>query len=74
MPFEAILLKQLRVEGFNIRNHVGQFGEASARLEALAEQGLLRQIDSVVHGLDAAPDALDGLLTGRYIGKVVVEL
>ena len=73
-PFEAILLKQLRVEGFNIRNHVGRFGEALARLEAMVEQGVLQQVENVVHGLETAPDALYGLLTGRYAGKVVVEL
>jgi NADPH-dependent curcumin reductase CurA len=40
----------------------------------MADQGLLQQVESVVHGLDAAPDALDGLLSGRYTGKVIVEL
>ena len=73
-PFALILMRSLRVEGFNLRAHATRFDGALAKLRALADAGKLRQVDAVSHGLASAPAALCGLLQGRFFGKVVVEL
>ena len=72
--FKTILLGRLCVQGFNIRDHAARFEAAFQKLVALADRGLLKQIDSACRGLEGAPGALRDLLAGRHVGKVVVEI
>lgn len=72
--FEPVLFKQLRVQGFNVRAHAEKFDHAIGILRSLADRGELTQLDSRSHLLESAPNALCGLLEGRYVGKVIVEL
>jgi NADPH-dependent curcumin reductase CurA len=69
---ELILTQRLRVQGFNVRDHLAGFDAAIARLTAMADDGRLRQVDTVIPGLDRAPQALVALLHGAYAGKVLV--
>ena len=72
--WELTLMRRLRVQGFNVRDHL-QHLEASVRqLVSLADRGLLMQVDTVIQGLENAPATLLGLLNGKYTGKVLVEL
>jgi NADPH-dependent curcumin reductase CurA len=73
-PLEAILLRRLRVQGFNVRDHVDRFDCATDRLVGLADRGMLIQVDTILRDLKSAPRALCGLLNGQYTGKVLVEL
>ncbi len=72
--WELMLMRRLRVEGFNVRDHFDQLESAVLQLAALADRGLLVQVETVIRGLENAPATLVGLLSGKYKGKVLVEL
>lgn len=72
--WELMLMRRLRVEGFNVRDHLDQLERAVLELASLADCGLLVQVETVIRGLENAPATLVGLLSGKYKGKVLVEL
>jgi NADPH-dependent curcumin reductase CurA len=51
---------------------MAEHAAAAQALQALADAGKLRQIDTLCDGLASAPGALVGLLRGSMVGKVVV--
>ncbi len=70
-----ILMRQrLEVRGFLVHDYASRFGEARSALEDLVRLGRLQAVQTVVHGLEAAPAALCDLLAGRAVGKVVVRV
>lgn len=72
--YANILMKRARVEGFIILDYAPRFGEAVAKLGQWLAEGRLRYRLDVVEGLEHAPAALRGLLTGSNIGKRVVKV
>ncbi|MCC7326852.1 MAG: NADP-dependent oxidoreductase [Burkholderiales bacterium] len=69
-----ILTNRLKVQGFIVSDHMELWPRALAELSALAASGKLRPRESIVHGIEAAPAALLGLLNGRNLGKQLVQL
>jgi NADPH-dependent curcumin reductase CurA len=51
-----------------------RYGEALADLASRVAAGKLRYKESVVEGLENAPQGLIGLLSGRNFGKQLVKL
>ena len=45
---EAILLRRLRVQGFNVRDHADRFEASVERLIGMADSGKLIQVDSMI--------------------------
>lgn len=77
MPLKApaiILTMRLLVQGFIVTEHLDLWPEALGTLVALVAQGKLRYRESVVDGLEHAPDALIGLLQGENFGKQIVKI
>ncbi len=72
--WELMLMRRLRVEGFNVRDHLDQLEVSVLQLASLADRGVLAQVETVIRGLENAPATLLGLLNGKYTGKVLVEL
>jgi NADPH-dependent curcumin reductase CurA len=70
---KLISFRRLRVEGFSVRDHVSDHANAAQALLKLADAEQLRQIETILEGLSAAPRALVGLLRGEMIGKVIVS-
>ena len=48
--------------------------EALAELSGHVASGKLKYRETVAHGIESAPDAFFGLLTGKNFGKQVVKL
>jgi NADPH-dependent curcumin reductase CurA len=69
-----VLTKRLRVEGFNVREHMSAHPDFIARATTWLLDGRLRSTQTVVQGLDCAVDAFRDLLAGRNIGKMLVRL
>jgi NADPH-dependent curcumin reductase len=69
-----ILTMRLLVQGFIITEHLDLWPEALSILTALVSQKKLRYRESIVDGLEHAPDALIGLLQGKNFGKQIVKL
>ncbi|OYR52066.1 NADP-dependent oxidoreductase [Halorubrum sp. Ea1] len=63
-----------RVEGLLVSDFATRFGEASERLGRWVASGELTHRETVVDGLENAPDAFLGLFAGDNIGKQVVRV
>ena len=69
-----ILVRRLLVQGFIVYDH-SQLAEAFlAEVGPLVQQGAILWREDVVEGLENAPAAFLGLLTGRSFGKLVVKV
>jgi hypothetical protein len=73
-PYDVILMKRLRVEGFIILDYASRFPEAAAQLGTWLAQGKLISKETIVDGLEAAPDALGLLFDGGNTGKLLVKV
>ncbi|OYR83337.1 NADP-dependent oxidoreductase, partial [Halorubrum ezzemoulense] len=63
-----------KVQGLLIADFATRFGEASERLGQWVASGDLKHRETVVEGLENAPDAFLGLFSGDNIGKQVVRV
>jgi NADPH-dependent curcumin reductase CurA len=69
-----LISKRLTLRGFIVGDHShlrGQFLEEMGRWLA---EGRIRFSETVVDGLENAPDAFIGLLRGQNTGKMVVRM
>jgi NADPH-dependent curcumin reductase CurA len=64
----------LSLRGFRGSSHVARMAEMQARVAAWLHDGRLRYRESVVDGLEQAPDALVAMLAGEMVGKTLVRI
>lgn len=69
-----LLTMRLLVQGFIVSEHLEYWPEALGTLATLVAGGTLRYRESIVDGLEHAPDALIGLLHGKNFGKQLVKI
>ncbi|MCO1335418.1 NADP-dependent oxidoreductase [Microbulbifer sp. OS29] len=69
-----VLTKRLKIQGFIIFDYYARFHEAVRTLSQWVGEGKIKYLEEVVEGLEAAPDALIGLLEGQNFGKLVVRV
>jgi NADPH-dependent curcumin reductase len=72
--FSAVLIKRLRVQGFIILDYAPRFTEGAMQLGKWKMAGKLKDRETVVEGLEKAPDAINMLFQGANIGKLVVKV
>ena len=65
---------RITVRGFLIRDHGDRRPEFLAEVAPLVRDGSLRRRETIVEGLERAPEAFIGLFSGQNIGKMVVSL
>lgn len=70
----ALLTQRVRLQGFIVSEHLDRWPAALAELGQGVAEGWLRYRESVVQGLEQAPQALIGLLRGENFGKQLVRL
>jgi len=70
----TILVKRLRVQGFIILDYASRFMEAATQLGQWKMFGKLKDRETIVEGLEKAPDAINMLFTGGNTGKLIVKL
>jgi NADPH-dependent curcumin reductase len=70
----SIVQKRLTLQGFIVSDHVSLMGEFVAEVGGLVKSGRLKARETVVDGLDRAPQAFMGLLKGENFGKLVVKV
>ncbi|ANB72198.1 2-alkenal reductase [Paraburkholderia phytofirmans OLGA172] len=68
------LTQRLLVRGFIVSEHMDVWPEALKQLGTLVAQKDLRFRESIVQGLEYAPEAFIGLLAGQNFGKQLVRL
>jgi len=69
-----LIPSRAKVEGLLVGDYATRFGAAREQLEAWVASGALAHRETVVEGLENAPDAFLGLFSGDNIGKQVVRV
>lgn len=70
----VVLVKRLRVQGFIILDYAARFTEAATELGKWKMMGKLKDRQTIVEGLEKAPEAINMLFTGGNIGKLLVKV
>jgi NADPH-dependent curcumin reductase CurA len=66
--------KRLTLRGFIVSDHFDRLQAFHQEVGPLVRDGRIRYRETVVEGLDHAPDAFIGLLRGENVGKMVVQV
>jgi NADPH-dependent curcumin reductase CurA len=66
--------KRLTLRGFIVSDHFDRMEAFATEVGGLLRDGRIRYRETVVEGLDRAPEAFIGLLHGQNLGKMVVKL
>lgn len=69
-----IVRKRIRMEGFIVRDHLSLKEEFADQMATWIGEGKIKWRETVVCGLEKAPDAFIGLFRGENIGKMLVKL
>jgi len=69
-----MVVRRLRLEGFLVSDFMSEWAAARTAIAGWIADGSLRVLEDVVDGLDAAPNALVGLLAGDNVGKRIVRV
>src|SRR5215471_291323 len=68
------VMKRLRIQGFIITDYVARFPEATEKIVRWIAEGKLKHKETVVEGLENAPNALNMLFDGSNLGKLLVKV
>jgi NADPH2:quinone reductase len=69
-----VIMQRATMRGFLVLDHADRFDEAIVELAALLAEGRLRYDETIVDGLESAPEALGRLFSGDSSGKVLVRV
>ncbi|MDQ6992461.1 MAG: NADP-dependent oxidoreductase [Mariprofundus sp.] len=70
-----LLIKRIKMQGFIIFDDYGpRYSEFFSQMSRWLEQGKITFREDIVDGLEAAPEALIGLLEGKNFGKLMVRV
>jgi len=72
--FSQIIIKRLRVEGFLILDYASKFMDAGKQLGMWKMMGKLKDKQTILKGLDKAPEGINMLFQGSNTGKLLIEL
>ena len=69
-----LLVKRALMQGFLVSDHRARWGEFRAAMTQWLKSGRIRYREDIVEGLEAAPRAFIGLLSGANRGKLLVRV
>ncbi len=69
-----VLRKKIRLQGFIIADHFAELGTFAGEVAPAVLKGEITIREDVVEGLENAPGAFIGMLTGKNFGKLVVHV
>jgi len=69
-----IIAMRIRVQGFLYGDYASRLGEFHRDMGAWVASGAIKSHETVVHGLEAMPQAFLGLFEGTNTGKMLVKL
>lgn len=72
--FINVLTRRLKVQGFIILDYLDRMPLAQLRMLWWLKRGRIRDRQTLVRGLDQAPQALTQLFTGANTGKLIIEI
>lgn len=71
---QLFLMSRLTMRGFIVSEHMEHWPEALKELGGLVATGKLKFRESIAQGIESAPEAFLGLLSGKNFGKQLVKL
>jgi NADPH-dependent curcumin reductase CurA len=69
-----VVTKRLRMQGFIVSDHNERFPAFLAEVAPLVADGSIRYRETVVDGIERAPEAFIGMLEGANVGKMLVRV
>jgi len=72
--FRSILVNRIKVQGLIVFDWLARYPEGNQALQDLVIAGKLKTRESVLEGIEKAPQGLIGLLKGTNFGKQLVKL
>jgi NADPH-dependent curcumin reductase CurA len=69
-----VVTKRLRIQGFIVSDHADRFGDFLAEVAPRVADGSLRHRETIVDGIERAPEAFVGMLEGANVGKMLVRV
>jgi NADPH-dependent curcumin reductase CurA len=70
----TLLITRSKIEGFIVSDHMALWPQALKELAGHVASGRVRYRETIVEGIEKAPEALIAVLTGRNFGKQLVKL
>ena len=70
----AVLVNRVRMQGIIVFDWVDRYAEANKALAGYVAQGKLKTRESIVEGLERAPQGFMDLVNGRNFGRQLVKL
>jgi NADPH-dependent curcumin reductase len=74
MSMGLVIVKRLRIEGFLVLDYAPRFMEAATQLGQWKMFGKLKDRETIVEGLEKAPEAINMLFSGGNTGKLIVKV
>lgn len=74
MFMRTLLVKRMAVSGFIIADHYDEYGAFLKEVGPLVGTGKVTHVEDVAEGLEKAPEAFRGMLSGRNRGKQLVKV
>jgi len=71
---DKVLNHNATIAGFRVTNYVSRYAEALVELKRLVRAGEIARTETIVEGLDRAPEAFIGLFQGKNLGKLLVRV
>ena len=69
-----VVTKRLRMQGFIVSDHADRFPAFLAEVAPLVADGTIVHRETIVDGIERAPEAFIGLLEGANVGKMLVRV
>ena len=69
-----VVTKRLRIQGFIIRDHADRWGAFLAEVAPLVADGMIGYRETIVDGIERAPEAFVALFRGDNVGKMLVRV
>ena len=69
-----VVTKRLRMQGFIVSDHNERFPAFMGEVAPLVADGTIRYRETVVDGIEHAPEAFIGMLEGANVGKMLVRV
>lgn len=72
--FSPILMRRIAVRGFIVMDFLDRYAEAASQLAQWVMEGRIKHRETIVEGLEQAPEAVNMLFDGGNLGKLVVKV
>jgi len=71
---DKVLNRNATISGFRVTNYIDRYANALAELKGLVRGGRIPHVETIIKGLDKAPEAFVNLFQGAHLGKLIVQV